>query len=245
MNELAIQINNLSVSFQSKLVLSNISVEIPQNSFVVIFGPNAGGKSTIIKAIAGLIKPNSGEIKLLQNSRIGYVPQTIPSGKNIPLSVKDIVAMGMLDIQSKSKLAEVLDSVGLTNFENKLYRSLSGGEQQRVLVARALISDPTILLLDEVTSGVDIGMKETIIELLVNLKKKMTVIFVTHDVSVLSNEVDLLLCLNKELISHGSPKDALTNDVVEAMYGTGTNLFSHCHGVDHCGELGHIHVKGH
>lgn len=249
----AIQCDNVSLRIEGREILSGVTVSIEERSLVVVFGPNGAGKTTLLKLFTGELEPTSGTVTLLGGAvkemrhQVGYVPQHIPTGDTFPISVLDTVVMGRFaklglfrwpGAEDYKKAKEALATVGLEELHGETLGNLSGGQRQRVLLARALVSDPQVLLLDEATSGVDIGAKETLYEVMTRLKERMAVIFVTHDVSVVSKDVDQIVCLNRELVSHGPPDVALTAHALECMYGKGVAVFSHC-------DTPHVHVHKH
>ena len=249
----AIRFENVDVLFGGRLALENISVGIDDKSFVVVFGPNGAGKTTFLKVMLGQLRPSRGRVLLLDgeiknNTRhVGYVPQGVFEKKTFPIRVLSVVLMGLNRSiglfrypgnEHVNAARAALATVGMEDFENYHLAELSGGQRQRIFIARALVSKPRILLLDEATSGVDAGARESLYNLLVRLKKEMTVVFVTHDMGVISKEVDSVLCLNRTLVSHGRPEVALSPENLACMYGEGVAMFSHC-------NLPHVHVHSH
>lgn len=249
----AIEINDVTVVLEGRTALKDISLAIPRNCFSVIFGPNGSGKTTLLRLILGEILPTSGTLEILGGApeiarkKIGYVSQWVVHKRGFPLTAHKAVLLGRcgvvgmfrkFGVADHQKASEALETVGLSGFEGRYLDSLSGGELQRVFLARALASDPEILLLDEATSGVDIGARETLYELLGRLKSKMCVVFVSHDVSIISDAVDQLVCLNVNLVSHGKPKDALSAHALKCMYGDQVALLSHC-------GMPHYHLENH
>jgi zinc transport system ATP-binding protein len=249
-----VEFKNVSVSLGGRLALDNITASIDDKKFTVIFGPNGAGKSTLLKLIIGQLTPESGSITLLGGSveenrhHIGYVPQNFFAKKSFPLSVRKAVLTGRYGSrigwfkkasdEDFKKVDEAIQMVGLSHLAERTLEDLSGGELQRVFMARALASEPKLLLLDEAASGVDVGVKESLYDLLGRLKDKMAIIFVSHDMSVLSKGVDSILCLDRRLVSHGKPEEALNNSSLHAMYGEQIFAFSHC-------QMPHVHVAGH
>ena len=248
-----IQCNELTVVRGGEAILDRVSFEIGHNQLVCVFGPNGAGKSTLLKVLIGQISPDSGSATIegaaikKKRSSIGYVAQGVFSRPPFPITVGKAVLLGRctrrglfrrFNAEDRRIVSEALSQVGLEGFEDRALDDLSGGQRQRVFIARALAGEPSVLFLDEATSGVDIGAKEGLFDLLTRLKQRMTVVFVTHDVSVVSDQVDLILCLNRSLVSHGRPAEALTDEALHCMYGHGVALFGHCH-------VPHIHVERH
>ena len=259
----AVEIKNLTVSYGDTPALNDISVDIEEKDFVGIMGPNGGGKSTLLKSILGLIPIKSGEIKIMGDSskkavnQIGYVPQFSNMDRSFPITVLETVLCGMLtpglhpffrfSPQMKEKAMEYLKMVSLEDLYKRQISSLSGGEFQRMLLARAIASDPRLLMLDEPTAAVDPASKELIYELLGSLNEKKTIILVTHDLMTVASNVKRIICINRGLIYHGEPK--LTENIVEELYNCPVDLIAH--GVPHrvlgsheCGCENHNHDKG-
>lgn len=247
----AISLQNATVVRDGNVILNQISIDIPSNTLSIVFGPNGAGKSSLLKVITGDLSLSSGTVEVLSKrpsevrTEVAYIEQFPQLALSAPISVYDTVKMGLIFCKQKFSIAEIhglvenqLEVLGLENCASKQLNTLSGGQFQRALLARALVRSPKILLLDEATSGVDVGIKEGLFSLLEKLKSMMTILFVTHDVSVVSESTDLVLCLNKDLVSHGSPKDALSHEALTCMYGSGIAAFSHCHAP-------HVHVPSH
>ncbi len=250
---LAIECSRVSVEFDGRLALENIDMALEERSFNVIFGPNGAGKTTLLRVLLGQLSVTGGSVKIFgenlnANSKlIGYVPQGVFAKRSFPISVIKTVMLGRLGrigLFSRAKQHDLdictraLSEVGLEGFDDKPLEDLSGGQRQRVFIARALAAEPKILLLDEATSGVDIGAKEGLYELLSRLKNALTVVFVTHDMAVMSRGVDQVICLNRTLISHGKPEEALSDEALKCMYGERLGFFAHCSG-------NHFHVHQH
>ncbi len=225
-------------------VLEGVNLTVSQHDFLGIIGPNGGGKSTLLKVILGLIKPSRGIISVLgdtpQNSRkyMGYVPQYSLFDPDFPMSVWDVVLMGRLSHvglfkkyskDDKKMALDALTTADMLEYKNHQIGRLSGGQRQRVFIARALASNPELLLLDEPTSGIDTIMREEFYELLEKLKAKMTIIMVSHDISAVSVHVDKIACLNHKLFYHNSKE--ITAEDLDAAYQCPVELIAH--GVPH------------
>ena len=202
-----IDISNLNFSYASQNVLQNISLTIYENDFIGIIGPNGGGKTTFLKLLLNFLKPSSGWVKISSTiSRLSYVPQNNKYDPNFPISALEVTLSGLLHKLSWSgrfqkheyqAAHKALDQVGLADLANRPYGELSGGQAKRVLIARALIDCPKILILDEPTAGVDKSAETEIYQLLTDLKGKMTILMVTHDLFAATKLVDKLLCIQK------------------------------------------------
>lgn len=211
-----IEISNLSFAYEETPILENISVQIKAGEFVGIFGPNGGGKTTFLKLLMGFLKPNQGTLKVCglppvaARPHLGYVPQITSFDRQFPISVLEVVLMGCLSElsffgifseKSKQKAKEALQRLGMLEKADQSFGTLSGGQAQRVLIARALVSNPDILLLDEPTASVDGEAEEAIYRLLNELKGKKTILMVTHDLQTITKRVGRLLCIQRGLTS--------------------------------------------
>lgn len=241
----AIQLQDVSVRYEEKVALKSVNLTVEVGDYVGIIGPNGGGKTTLLKAILGVVPIASGHIDIMGHMPgdtgkiIGYVPQISDLNKRFPVTVKEVVLMGMLDGKvrpfhrySKADYtnAEVcLERVGILNLKDRLIANLSGGEFQKVLIARALAVEPKILLMDEPTASVDSGAREHIFTLLNELNKTMTIVLVTHDMMAVSVHVKSLACINGALVYHGGKE--IGEEVMDALYGCPIDLIAH--GVPH------------
>ena len=216
-----IEINNLSFSYDGVDVLENINFKYTKKDFLSIIGPNGGGKSTLLKIMIGLLEPKMGSVLLFGQKpqevsrRISYVPQDTLVNKDFPIKVMDVVLMGRL---SKSKAfsnyskedraiaREMLDKVGMKDFENHTINALSGGQRQRVFIARALTSEAEILFLDEPTASIDTAGQIDIFKLLKTLNKSVGIVIISHDINVALNYATKVVHVNKTLYIHDVPK---------------------------------------
>ncbi len=213
-HNVAVEFQNVSFSYNGTEVLKNVSFHIHKGEFVTIIGSNGTGKTTLLKLLLGLLQANTGKIeifgkKVLDPSlNVGYVPQMIDVDSKFPITVESIVKMGLLGSKEKSKndLQRALEILDLKDIRKKLYSELSGGQKRRALVARALISNPPLLLLDEPTANMDIESEKRLFSVLENLKGKTTIIIVTHETDFVTGLTDVILCLgkatNKNLTRH-------------------------------------------
>ncbi len=214
-----IDINHLSFSYQSSLVLKQISFQVFPGEFIGIIGPNGGGKTTLLKLIMGFLKPLSGSIRIFGETagthpahslRLAYVPQSMRFDRDFPISVEEVVLSGLLSrlpwygrfrASDREAARQALEEVRLADLQNCAFGTLSGGQAQRVLIARALVSQPQLLLLDEPTASVDSQAEADIYAILKSLKRKMTILMVTHDVRAAVDHVERLLCVQGEAFS--------------------------------------------
>jgi len=221
-----LEVKNLSFAYEKDLVLKDINISINEREFIAIIGPNGGGKSTLLKLIMGELEPKSGEIKIFNKpskaSRelIGYVPQNVNVNLDFPIRVIDIVMMGnprqhrerlsLIDRLFSMRYNDIewrcaystLEQVGISNLIKRGIKELSGGQRQRAMIARALCAHPKILILDEPTSSIDFEGQKQIFKLLKELSSDLTVIVVSHDLSVISNYATKVIYLNRTSYTH-------------------------------------------
>lgn len=227
-----VELEKVNFDYNGDYLLKNISINVEERDFVAIIGPNGAGKTTLIKIILGLLKPNSGKIKLFSKNiedfhekdwnLIGYIPQKAEIDNNFPGSVKEILSMKCINIDKK-----VLEILNLENLLEQKFSNLSGGQQQKVLIALALSSDPKLLILDEPTVGVDASALQKFYEILqkLNKEKQVTVIIVTHEIGIIQNFVKSVICINREFTSKGDPKDI--DQMLKQAYGAGFEIHKH------------------
>lgn len=214
-----VRLKNVYVEYDGLTVLDDVNLSIKENDFLGIIGQNGGGKTTLLKVILGLIIPTRGEVKVFDTTPfearrlVGYVPQTVPFDREFPISVFEAVLMGRLGHvglfkrytdEDKKITYEALKTVNMLNFRDRPMGKLSVGQKQRVFIARALTTNPELLLLDEPTASVDIRMQAGFYELLSRLKEKMAIVLVSHDIGIVSSYVDKIACLNNRLFYHES-----------------------------------------
>ena len=207
-----IKINDLFYKYNKTDVLENINLSIKNDDFLAIIGPNGGGKSTLLKLILGLLTPQNGKIqKKIKNNQIGYVPQNTNLNIDFPITALEIVLMGHISSKkkifgySKEDIACAMDSlnkVSMQDFANSKIGDLSGGQRQRVFIARALCSNPKIMLLDEPTASIDVKGQQEIYELLRELNKTICIVVVSHDLSILLNYAKNVAHINRSLVYH-------------------------------------------
>jgi zinc transport system ATP-binding protein len=207
-----LEIKNLSFSYDEQKVLEDIDLDILNNDFLAIIGPNGGGKSTLLKLILGLLKTKDGQIvKHLNKDSIGYVPQNTNLNIDFPITALEVVLMGHIGNKkqffgySKENISCAMNSltqVSMQEFANKKIGDLSGGQRQRVFIARALCANPKLMLLDEPTASIDVKGQKDIYELLRELNKSISIVVVSHDISVLLNYAKNVAHVNKNLVYH-------------------------------------------
>ncbi len=228
-------VKSLSVRIEGKAIVENVSFGLGPSDRLSILGPNGAGKTMLLKALLNLV-PYSGEIVWDPEVRVGYVPQKIDADRHLPLTYRDlfISKCGIAKVPI-GQIEEISQSVGLTkSMLNKPVGHLSGGYFQRGLIGFALIGKPNVLLLDEPTASIDEPGEEDIYELIHRLQDqyKLAVITVSHDLSFVYRYATRVLCLNKRSVCIGPPREALTPEVLENLYGPSFSYYVHDHGTD-------------
>lgn len=253
-DDIAVDLEHVYVAYGQQLVLEDVSLQVQCGEFVGILGPNGAGKSTLFKVILGLVKPLQGTVRIfgkVQGSNgslpIGYVPQIAQIDANFPVRVWDVVMMGRYGRiglvkrptrEDRAAVERALEHVEIRELAQRQIGQLSGGQRQRVLVARALALEPRLLLLDEPTSSMDVAVAEGFYEFLNELHRTMdlTILMVSHDVTVVSQYTDQVACLNRRLMVHGKPDEVMDQVALECMYGQGAIFFAH-------GDVPHMVVR--
>ena len=213
-----LSIHDVSLKISHKTVLEDINVSLQKGQILTVVGPNGGGKSCLIKILLGLLEPNSGTVYRQSPLRIGYTPQRFQLDATLPLSVKRFLSL-IPNIDSipyrkrQAVLEKSLQEVGVPELLNQSMQTLSGGELQRVLLARALLRNPELLVLDEPAQGVDLVGQDELYRLIVQIRNthQCGVVLVSHDLSLVMAETDVVLCLNQHVCCSGSP-EAVTQD---------------------------------
>ncbi len=238
-----IKVNHVSFSYDGIPVLEDVHFTIPERSFISIVGPNAGGKTTLLKLMLGLLRPSQGTIEVLgmdpvkARTRIGYMPQQVQLDLQFPVSVLDVVLMGRMGHGwsigpfSRTDRAIALDALRkleMQDLAGRPFMALSGGQRQRVLIARALASEPEMLFLDEPTANVDMVVETELFELLHQMSKTITVVVVSHDLGFVSHYVQSVVCVNRCVRLH--PTAAVTGEVIRDLYLSDVCMVRHHHG---------------
>jgi len=238
--EPVIELRNVWVNYDDQPALEDIHLTVYQSDFIGLIGPNGGGKTTLLKSIIGLIKPERGKIRVMGKSvdagrcHIGYVPQTVVFDHRFPIRVWEVVQMGLLGcrkpLQPISKadretIHVALEQVEMDGLANRAIGDLSVGQRQRVYIARALAVSPQILLLDEPTASVDPQVAGSIYELLRRLNNTVTIVMVSHDMNAVSSYVKSIGCINRRLHYHGDKE--VTEDMLTAIYECPVDLIAH------------------
>lgn len=245
-----IDIQGLHFAYESLPILEGIDLQVDDGEFLGIVGPNAGGKSTLLKLILGLLQPQAGRVRVLDQApqhasrMLGYVPQYPSFTRDFPITVEQVVQLGRLGTKGSGSWLDALRPTRLTradreaahtalveveadNIATRRIGSLSGGQLQRVLLARALVGEPRILILDEPTANIDQRLESEIFDLLKRLNRRMTILVVSHDVAFISQYVTRVACINRTLACHVT--DAIDGEVIQSLYGNQVRMIAHNH----------------
>ena len=219
----AVEVKHLYFKYENEWVLEDINFTLKDKEFMAIIGPNGGGKSTLLKILLGFLKPTKGEVRIYgkppkeNRTLIGYVPQHTNFSLDIPITVFDIVLQGRLkrgkffySKEDKEKAKEILNELKIYQFKDRKIKDLSGGQRQKVLIARALVSEPKIIMMDEPTSAIDPKGQKEILDLIESLE--MTRLVVSHDIKILLRNVDKIAYIHKKAIIHEGPKLNIPKD---------------------------------
>jgi zinc transport system ATP-binding protein len=242
-----IEIERIGFAYGDIPVLDDVNLRVERGEFLGLVGPNAGGKSTLLKLILGLLRPQQGQIRVLGASpkharrHLGYVPQYPAFPRDFPIQVLDVVLMGRLGLggglgsqigawrrRDREIARQTLVDVEAGDLALKPIGALSGGQLQRVLLARALVSEPQILILDEPTANIDQRLEGEIFELLAKLNQQLTIVVVSHDIGFISSYVSRVACLNRTLVCHRT--EAIDGSLINDLYGEQVRMISHGHG---------------
>ncbi len=246
MSRTVVDIRDLWVSLDHEHILQGVDLQIREGTFLGLIGPNGGGKTTLLRTILGLVKPDRGSVRIFnlppEDGRnrgcMGYLPQRAYADLAFPVSVFDVVLMGRYgriglwrrpSAEDRRRTLEILEAVGMARLKDRPIGHLSGGEQQRTFIARALAGEPPLLLLDEPTSGVDTKAQESFYQLLGKLKEQfaLTIVLVSHDIGVVPHYTDEIACLNHTLYLHGKSPDVLDARTLGQVYGCEVELLVH------------------
>ena len=243
-----IEIKNLSAGYDGRTVLHDVNLSIYERDFLGIIGPNGGGKTTLIKCILGLLKPTGGEIIFhtpekastkttstkTTSTFLGYLPQYNSIDRKFPISVEEVILSG-LSIQKsltsrftpeqKEKGKQIISRMGLEGFEHRSIGQLSGGQLQRALLGRAIISDPAVLILDEPSTYIDKRFEARLYELLAEINKECAIILVSHDIGTVLQQVKSIACVNETLDYH--PDTGVTTEWLERNFNCPIELLGH------------------
>jgi zinc transport system ATP-binding protein len=231
MKDLIVEIKNVWFAYNGQTVLEDVSLDIQQGDFIAMIGPNGGGKTTLLKLMLGLLKPDKGAIRVLGDStekashHIGYVSQDVHINRSFPITATDVVLMGKLEpnrrwakssVQDRDEALDALERMEIESFADSKIGELSGGQRQRVFIARALVTQPKVLLLDEPTASIDAKGQAEFHRLLKTLNKDIPILVVSHDLVAISTYVKSVACINKRLHYHHQAE--ITGEMLEEMY---------------------------
>lgn len=235
-----IRVKDVTKIYGDTAVVDSVSFDIEKGSILAIIGPNGAGKSTMLKIIMGLLDPTSGDVSIDGKrprdvrTRMGYVPQRFQFDEWLPMTVHEFLELsahvsGVHDSEEDQLIRERLADVGVPDVGGKMLSQLSGGQLQRVMIARALLTQKDILLLDEPVAGIDVEGQRAMYELITDINREQgtTCILISHELDVVFRYATNVLCLNKKMLCHGLPKEAMTDDVLAEMYGHHTAHYHH------------------
>ena len=242
-------VSSMSLQINSQMILDFLSLKIFSGEYDAIIGPNGGGKTTLVRLLLGLEKPTNGTIKIFGKDikefnewhKIGYVPQRASHvDAAFPATVLDVVKMGRTakrgffarysDVDAAC-VEDAMRKMDVLDIQNKMIGTLSGGQRQRVMIARALASKPEVLILDEPNTGVDAASQQRFYELLrkLNRDENLTIIFITHDIGVIADDIKRLFTVNRKLLTCNNPKEAISCEDMSRLYGVDAHLLSNHH----------------
>ena len=231
-----IELNDVTAGYTHHPVLSNVNLHVHEDQFTGIVGPSGAGKTTLLRLLLGTLKPMSGTIEKNSDLRIAYVPQLETVSWNFPITVEECVLMSRksanrLPWASKSEkqsVYSVLDRLSIADLAKRHIRELSGGQQQRMFLARALLRQPQIMLLDEPTSGVDVATRHDVLHLLADLHEEgIAIVLTTHDLNGIAAHLPHLVCVNQRIVASGAPADVMNPDVLEQTFGARMEVLEH------------------
>jgi zinc transport system ATP-binding protein len=228
LDNIILSVKDLNVRLNGEEILLDLTFDVYDGEVLAILGPNGAGKTTLLKALLGIV-PYEGIVRWREGVKVGYVPQRLPFIKDLPLSVKEFF---QLVNASKGETIEILKSIGLgEEILGKKIGDLSSGQFQRILIGWALASNSNVLLFDEPLAGIDIGGQESVYNLLEKLKgdRNLTILFVTHELSIVYRLADRVLCLNKRMLCTGAPREMLTPEAISNLYASPVKFYQHKH----------------
>lgn len=230
-NNALISLDKISVRLNERDILKNIDFALFEREIVTLIGPNGAGKSTLIKVLLGIVKASAGQIHQQKKLKFSYVPQKFNPSHSLPLRVKDLLALEKCHLARKK---EIIQDTGIVKLQDTAVQQLSGGERQRVLLARALLRQPDILVLDEPMQGLDIQSEAELYEYVrsLPLKYNCAVLMVSHDLQWVMQGTHRVVCLNKHICCSGSPENVQQHPEYQAIFGTNRVFYQHHH--DHC-----------
>lgn len=240
-NPVVVCLKDVSFAYGGPLVLQDINLDIHKGEFSVVVGPNGGGKSTLLRLITGILRPSLGTVQVFGKTpaevraRIGYTPQHARFDPLFPVSVLDVVLMGRIERrlggryrrEDRDAARRALQDVALEGEARRPFAAISGGQRQRALIARALASDPELLLLDEPTANVDAAAGARLLELLQRLNERITIVMVSHNLGFVSSVIGSVICVNRTASLH--PTDEVSEEAIRKLFGDDVRIIRHDH----------------
>ena len=234
-NEPLVRLDSVELSYDGAPVLAGVDLTLRAGDFVGVVGPSGAGKTTLLRLALGTLRPTAGRVERARGLRVGYVPQLETVSWSFPVTVAECVLMVRSDRwlpwatrAEKRAVTEVLDRLGIAHLADRHIRELSGGQQQRMFLARALLRDPQLLLLDEPTSGIDVATRHEMLHLLGHLHDDgMTILLTTHDLNGVAAHVPDLVAMNGTVLRRGAPADVMTPTVLEQTFGAPMDVLEH------------------
>lgn len=234
-NEPLVRLDSVELSYDGAPVLAGVDLTLRAGDFVGVVGPSGAGKTTLLRLALGTLRPTAGRVERARGLRVGYVPQLETVSWSFPVTVAECVLMVRSDRwlpwatrAERRAVTEVLDRLGIAHLADRHIRELSGGQQQRMFLARALLRDPQLLLLDEPTSGIDVATRHDMLHLLGHLHDDgMTIVLTTHDLNGVAAHVPDLVALHGTVVRRGAPLDVMTPEVLEQTFGAPMDVLQH------------------
>lgn len=238
-NDILVQLNDITVKFQQHLALQNVSLLVPRGKIITLIGPNGAGKSTLVRVVLGLLKPQAGNIDRQPGIRIGYMPQRLKVEPILPVTV--IRFLQLSGVRNRSTIQKVIQEVNIASILKRSLVNLSGGEMQRVLLARALLRQPDLLVLDEPIQGVDVNGQYELYELIAQIRQQRGcgILMVSHDLHLVMAATDYVICLNRQVCCSGHPAIVTQHPNYLKLFGTraAEDLAIYTHHHNHYNQL--------
>ncbi len=215
-----VQVHSVSIKIQQLIVLKAVSLKVRRGEIITLIGPNGAGKSTLVRVVLGLLKPQSGSVYRQSGIKIGYMPQRLTIEPTLPLTVSRFLTLG--GVKKRNAIKQVLEEVGALALLKRPLQNISGGEMQRVLLARALLREPDLLILDEPIQGVDVVGQYELYELISRLRKERGcgILMVSHDLHIVMAATDYVICLNKKVCCSGHPEIVTQHPAYLELFGS-------------------------
>lgn len=237
--QILVDLQHVGLQMHKKVIIEHVDLKVESGEIVTIIGPNGAGKSSLIKIALGLLKPTTGKVKLAKNLRIGYMPQSVSVEALMPLSVRRFLLLSPRATADKASL--IAAQLGILDYLDTPIQSISGGEMQRVLLARALLNDPNLLILDEPAQGIDINGQVALYQLLVDIRASLgcSILMVSHDLHLVVAGTDRVVCLNKHICCSGHPAAVTKHPEFIHLFGSSVadSLAVYTHKHDHKHDL--------